>query len=376
MNDQEELLNTMVLTRVSYFNISTVLALYQAAGSATEVLAHRHHLDELLPELPARVVEILNDLDPIRRRVEEELEWVMKNDVQCLCFNDPQYPRRLKQCDDAPLMLFYKGTADLNQEHIINIVGTRRCTTYGQDMVRKFVGDLHQFLPDTLIVSGLAYGIDIQAHRNALLNGMNTLGVLAHGLDDLYPHQHLQTAREMLRHGGLITEFMTHTKADKLNFVRRNRITAGLCDATIVVESAHKGGGLITARIARDYNRDVFAFPGPVGAEYSEGCNNLIRDNGAQLITSADDLVKFMGWEYDKERDTARKSGIERQLFPNLSPEEQAIVKALEAHNDLQLNILSVKTGLPVAKATSLLFGMEMKGVVKALAGGTYHLLS
>ena len=180
----------------------------------------------------------------------------------------------------------------------------------------------------------------------------------------------------MITHGGLVTEYMTRTQPDKLNFVRRNRITAGLCDATILVESARKGGGLITTRIAKEYNRDVFAFPGPVGAPYSEGCNNLIRSCGAGLITSAADFVEEMGWEKEASLIQARAQGIERQLFPNLSADEQRIVNILQATNDLRQDIIAVKTGLSSGSLTALLFQLEMKGVVKAYAGGTYHLMA
>ena len=270
----------------------------------------------------------------------------------------------------------YKGNADLNARHIVDIVGTRHCTRYGDDLIRVFVRDLHRLVPDTLIVSGLAYGVDIHAHQEALANGMKTVAVLAHGLDTLYPPAHRDTANEMITHGGLITEYMTRTQPDKLNFVRRNRITAGLCDATILVESARKGGGLITTRIAKEYNRDVFAFPGPVGAPYSEGCNNLIRSCGAGLITSAADFVEEMGWEKEASLIQARAQGIERQLFPNLSADEQRIVNILQATNDLRQDIIAVKTGLSSGSLTALLFQLEMKGVVKAYAGGTYHLMA
>ena len=223
-------------------------------------------------------------------------------------------------------------------------------------------------------MSGLAYGIDINAHRQALDNGFETVAVLAHGLDTLYPHAHRDTAKQMLNQGGLLTEYATHTNADKQNFVRRNRIVAGMSDACIVVESASHGGALITARLATEYNRDVFAFPGAVGAAYSEGCNNLIRDNKAALITSAFDFVNAMGWQ-DNMLNRARNEGIERQLFPELSSEEQQIVTVLQRENDLQINLLTLKTNLPIARLTALLFTLEMKGVVKALPGGSYHLL-
>ena len=255
------------------------------------------------------------------------------------------------------------------------MVGTRQITNYGRDLCHKFTRELHELCPQVLIVSGLAYGVDICAHRESLTVGYETIGVLAHGLDQIYPYHHRDTAAQMVEHGGLLTEFMTQTNADKANFVRRNRIVAGMSDSTIVIESAAKGGSLITAEIAQSYDRAVFAFPGNVGQPFSEGCNNLIRDNGAGLISSAEDFVKAMGWEYDAVRRQALADGIERQLFPELSPEEQKIVSLLQQTNDLQLNIISVKTGIAIHQITAMLFQLEMKGVVKPLAGGMYHLL-
>ncbi len=371
----QEILNTAILTRLSYYHLNTMAELYRQLGSATAIVEQRKELRTLFPSLPRKISEALSDIDAVRKRAEEELAYAERHGITVLTPLDDGYPRRLKECDDAPLMLFYKGTADLNATHIINIVGTRHSTPYGQDLVRRFVADLRTLCPDVLIVSGLAYGIDICAHRQALDNGLATIGVLAHGLDDLYPTAHRDTANRMVAQGGLLTEFMTRTNADKLNFVRRNRITAGISDACVLVESAAKGGGLITTRISKDYNRDVFAFPGPVGAPYSEGCNRLIRDNGAALITSAEDLVRAMGWEQDALLAQARRQGIERQLFPDLSADEQKVVSLLQKTNDLQLNIISVKCALPVGTVTSLLFTLEMKGVVKAFAGGTYHLI-
>ena len=224
-------------------------------------------------------------------------------------------------------------------------------------------------------MSGLAYGIDICAHREALEAGLDTVAVLAHGLDNLYPPRHKDTADRMLRHGGLLTEHPTHTNADKLNFLRRNRIVAGLSDAVVVAESASHGGALVTARIARSYDRDVAAFPGRVGDEYSEGCNNLIRDNKAMLITSADDLVNAMGWQDDAQLAAARREGIERTLFPELSTEEQAVADILMKDNDLQLNTLSAATGMAVGRLAAVMFSLEMKGLVKCRAGGVYHLI-
>lgn len=371
MNEQE-IYYTMALTRIGFFNIANALMLYQEVGGGLAVYEHRHDIKDIIPDCSPRLVEALKDWDEPLRRSAVEMEFIVKHQIKALPFNAPDYPQRLRECADAPLILYYKGTADLNQKYIVNMVGTRKCTAYGADLIRQFVRRLRDLCPQVLIVSGLAYGVDVHAHRNALENGYETVGVLAHGLDQLYPHHHRATAIEMVKHGGLLTEFMSQTNADKGNFVRRNRIVAGISDACIVVESAVKGGGLITAGISRSYDRDVFAFPGMVGAPYSEGCNELIRDNGAALITSADDFAKAMGWQTTEDAPQT----VERQLFPDLTPEEQSIVAVLQKTNDLQLNMISVQANLPISQVTAQLFTLEMKGVVKALAGGTYHLLT
>ena len=320
-------------------------------------------------------MEALKDWDEAMRRAEAELRFMEEHRIRALTLNDDDYPQRLIECPDAPIIIYYTGNADLNQEKIVSIVGTRHATPYGQDLIHRFVSELRGLCPQVLIVSGLAYGVDICAHREALANGYPTVGVLAHGLDQIYPYRHRETAAQMLNHGGLLTEFMSQTNADKPNFVRRNRIVAGMADAVILVESAAKGGGLITAEIAQSYARSVFAFPGNVGQPYSEGCNNLIRDNGAGLISNAQDFVKAMGWWEETHRQQAFADGIERNLFPDLTPEEQQVVSLLKESNDLQLNIITVKTGIPIGRLTALLFQLEMEGVVKPLAGGMYHLL-
>lgn len=373
---EQETLHTLALTQLRNIPPAALLELYQRAGSATAVVDHRHHLRDLLPDISQRLVDALtNDLETSMERAEKELLYCQQYNIRVLCLNDEGYPRRLAECPDAPLALFYRGTASLNTRCVINIIGTRHCTTYGQDLIRRFVADLRQYVPDTLIVSGLAYGIDVCAHRQALANGFETVGVLAHGLDMIYPNAHRQTAVDMLSHGGLLTEFMTQTRPIPQNFIQRNRIVAGMSDACILVESAAKGGGLITAGISRSYNRDVFAFPGAVGAPYSEGCNRLIRDSGAALITSAGDFVAAMGWDGDVRLTEAREKGIERELFPNFTTEEQAIVDVLLKNNDLQANTLSVQSGVPIGQLTALLFELELKGVVKLLAGGACHLM-
>lgn len=373
MNEQQLLYN-IALTRIGHFSLASALHLYRTLGSGEEIFLHRNDIQDILPDCSPRLIDNLKDWSEPLKRAEVELEFCRNNNIRVLCLGDDDYPKRLEDCADAPLVLYYKGNANLNQSRVINIIGTRHCTTYGADFIRRFIHDLKALCPEVLVVSGLAYGVDINAHQQALAVGYETVGVVAHGLDYLYPAAHKDVAREMVSHGGLLTEFMTCTNADKGNFVRRNRIVAGMSDACILIESAAHGGGMITAGIAFDYGREVFALPGRVGDHFSTGCNNAIRDNKAMLLTSAEDFVKAMGWEDDALRIEAQKRGIERQLFPNLTPEQQRIVDVLSECNDLQLNQLAVKTGIPIGEITSILFQMEMMGVVKPMAGGNYHL--
>ena len=373
MNEQQLLYN-IALTRIGHFSLASALHLYRTLGSGEEIFLHRNDIQDILPDCSPRLIDNLKDWSEPLKRAEVELEFCRNNNIRVLCLGDDDYPKRLEDCADAPLVMYYKGNANLNQSRVINIIGTRHCTTYGADFIRRFIHDLKALCPEVLVVSGLAYGVDINAHQQALAVGYETVGVVAHGLDYLYPAAHKDVAREMVSHGGLLTEFMTCTNADKGNFVRRNRIVAGMSDACVLIESAAHGGGMITAGIAFDYGREVFALPGRVGDHFSTGCNNAIRDNKAMLLTSAEDFVKAMGWEDDALRIEAQKRGIERQLFPNLTPEQQRIVDVLSECNDLQLNQLAVKTGIPIGEITSILFQMEMMGVVKPMAGGNYHL--
>ena len=372
---EQEVVNLLTLAAALHFSPEAAVQLYRKAGSATAVIDNRRNIGDILPGLRRNVAAALAGVDGARRKVEAEIEYAARTGVRILPLGADGYPQRLADCADAPLALFFRGTADLNGRRVVSMVGTRRCTAYGQDCVRSFVRRLKELCPDALVVSGLAYGIDICAHREALASGLDTVAVLAHGLDNLYPPRHRDTADEMTRHGGLLTEYFTHTNADKLNFLRRNRIVAGVADATVVVESAHHGGALVTARLAQGYGRDVFAFPGRMGDEYSEGCNNLIRDNKAALVTSADDLVRALGWADDARMAEARRQGIERTLFPELTEDEQAVADMLGKDNDLQINTLAARTAIPVGALSAVMFSLEMKGVVKLTAGGVYHLI-
>lgn len=373
---KQEHLYAVALTRLGGFNLPALMELYQRAGSATAIYEHRNNIHDILPDATQRLVETLENWDNVISFAERELQYDEQNNIEVLCLNDENYPQRLRECPDAPIVLYKQGNVNLNKYHTLNIIGTRNCTQYGRDLIRAFIRELKLICPDALVFSGLAYGIDICAHRESLANNMETVGVVAHGLDIVYPRMHTGTAKEMCeKGGGVITEYTTNTQPVPKNFVQRNRIVAGCTDATLLVESANKGGGLITCNIARSYNREVFAFPGAIGAEYSEGCNQLIRDNGASLITSAYDFVKAMNWDNDIKLEKAQQQGIERTLFPNLNSEEQTVVEALQQQNDQQINMLSVRTNLSMARLMALLFELEMKGIIRTMAGGCYHLL-
>ena len=337
--------------------------LYDETGSLEEVL---------------RIVKERMDDDyaALEERARQEEEWCALHKVKIVEIGDEDYPERLRHCPDAPLVIFVRGKADLNAPHIISIVGTRQCTSYGRDCIDGIVKDLKRLCPDVTIVSGLAYGVDINAHRVAMDQDMSTIGVVAHGQDMIYPALHRADANKMvLGNGAVLTEYLTTTRPEARNFLQRNRIIAGISDATIVVESSYKGGGLVTARLAQDYGRDVMAIPGPIHAPLSEGCNNLIKKNMAALITSAEDVINIMGWENAATLSNARNAGIERTMFVELTEEEQRVVQALREHGDQQVNNLTVTTQMPISAVTAATFTLEMKGVIQALSGNIYHLI-
>ena len=286
--------------------------------------------------------------------------WVLRR-------GDADYPTALEDLPDPPARLFGRGAVEALRLPSLSIVGTRRITEYGKRLCATLCRDLAELVPGTLIVSGLAYGVDIHAHRAALDAGLPTVAVLAHGLDRIYPPLHRQTAVEMTRRGALLTEYTFGTNPDKGNFVRRNRIVAGMSDATLVVESASHGGALITARLAREYGRDVLAFPGRTTDEYSQGCNALIRSHGAALVTSAADVAEALRWQT-----AAADKPVQRELFPALTTEETRLRDLLRGTEGKHTDRLAVEANLPVYRLTTLLFELEMKGLVKALPGGRY----
>lgn len=371
----QETLYTIALSRIRGIGLKHGRTLYESLGGATDVFKSIEELRHRLPTAHSRVFDLLESgRDEALRLAEQEAEFCEKHSIQVLCLNDETYPARLRSCDDAPLCLYYRGTADLNASQTVCMVGTRRCTEYGKDLCATITRDLSCMCPKTIIISGLAYGIDINAHRGALTNGLPTVAVLAHGLDRIYPSAHRNDAKRILQDGGLLTEYPIGTRPEKINFVRRNRIIAGLCDACIVIESAKKGGSIITARLAFDYNRQVFACPGRVGDRFSEGCNLLIHSNTAALYSSAEDFIHDMGWSTQQEKTEALKKGIQTELFPNLKPEEQAIIDQLKDNDGKQINQIAQAVGQPVQDVSGTLFSLEMQGLVKPLPGGIYRL--
>lgn len=303
-------------------------------------------------------------------KARDEVEFINANSISSIYFQSGQYPGRLLECDDAPLMLYGLGDCDLNHSRFISVVGTRHATAYGVDFVERFINELATLLPEKpVIVSGLAYGIDICANKAALKCGLPTVGVLAHGLNTLYPSQHRSVAVEMVRNQGmLLTDYRSSTPVHKGNFLARNRIVAGLSDALVVVESASKGGALVTARLASGYNRDVFALPGRISDRYSAGCNSLIASHMAALVTSASDFCSQMRWPV-AEADDAMPS-----LFPEVTPEEEAVMAVLTARGEATLADLSSRIDLPVARLMSMLIDMEFRALIISIPGGRYRL--
>ena len=298
---------------------------------------------------------------------EKELIFLQRYSVQALAINDEAYPQRLLSLCDAPVLLFYKGTANLNPLRAISIVGTRRNTDYGKQITETLIGDLKPY--DVTIYSGLAFGIDAIAHKSALKQGLQTVAVLAHGLASLYPPEHSQLSKEMIKQGGLITEYLSHVKADKHHFPNRNRIVAGISDCTIVIETAVKGGSMITADLANGYNREVFAYPGRSTDFKSAGCNWLIRNHQASLLQHSDQLVKMMAWETEKiSVDTQTK------LFVELNEVEQRIMDLLGERDHIHIDVLNGTSGFPNSRNAGALLELEMKDLIYSMPGRIYRL--
>jgi DNA processing protein len=338
-------------------------------GSAQDVFrAGRSILERIegIGEIRARSIKNFKDF----HLAEKEIAFIQRYDIAPLFFRDKNYPQRLLNSYDPPILLFYKGSADLNASKIISIVGTRRNSEYGRTMTEKLVKDLSAY--DVLIISGLAFGIDTMAHKAALNNGLNTIGVIGHGLDTIYPQQNTGLAKEMIKQGGLLTEFRSQTKPDKHNFPSRNRIVAGISDATIVVETDIKGGSMITANTAFGYNRDVFAIPGRTTDVKSSGCNFLISQNKAALVEDGKQLAQMLGWK----ENPLKKSMKQPEIFVELTDNEQAVADIIRIKERISVDELNISSGLSTSHLASTLLNLELKNVVQSLPGRIYQLVS
>lgn len=339
-------------------------------GNAETVFREKKSVLEKIPGIGKKLAAYIADHKDIET-AEKEVDTISKNGISVLFYLDNNYPERLRQCEDAPIILYVTGNAPLHSSKVISVVGTRNPTDYGKTLTRELVTSLAANYPDIIIVSGLAYGIDICAHKAALKNRLNTIAVLGHGLSNIYPAPHRETAQKIMQNGALITEFLYEAKPDAPNFVKRNRIVAGLADATIVVESGEKGGALITADIAGSYNRDVFAFPGKVHDTYSAGCNQLIKSNKAAMIENIADLEYLMGWQIQRKSNKA----VQTNLFVNLTHEEKQVMEYLQQDPLLTIDQLAMRCNMPMSKISAMLLSLEFKGVVKCLPGKAYSLV-
>jgi DNA processing protein len=361
------LLHQVALTFIKNIGPALAKSLIIHFGDAEQVFKASR---QKLLRVPGFGEKRVNDLNfsTALLRAEEELRFIEKNDVSVIFYTDKTYPKRLKNCADGPILLYAKGNFDLNPQHVISIVGTRNATDYGKQLCRQLVEELQPY--NALVVSGLALGIDVCAHKESLKKNLPTVGVLGHGLDRIYPAQNRSTADKMLDNGGLLTEFPSGTIPDRENFPQRNRIVAGMADATVVIEASIKGGALITAEIANSYNRDVFAFPGRVDDEFSEGCNFLIRNNKAALLTCAADLAYSLGWERGADTQPAKE---QLTLFMELSNDERIIFDIIHQHKaPLAIDDLTIKTNMPMSQLAMNLLNMEMQGFIRSLPGKTY----
>jgi DNA processing protein len=363
---QNDLLFKIGITLIEGVGDINAKKLIGACGSAEEVFKAKKsqllRIDGVGEYIAQTVIN-----QKVLARAEKEIAFIAKNNIEPLFYLDKNYPQRLRQCADAPVMLYYKGNADLNNRKVISIVGTRKATDYGKQFCAELIQHLQ--IHQTLIVSGLAYGVDICAHKESVKYGLPTIGVLAHGLDDLYPGQHRGTADKMLENGGLLSDYISGTNPDRENFPKRNRIVAGMCDAVVVVEAGITGGALITAEIANSYSRDVFALPGRIGDPYSAGCNKLIKINKAALIESYADISYLLGWQQEEV-----KAAKQAKLFLDLTEEELLLVNYLKEKGNLPIDELCYATNLSMSKASGLLLNLEFNGVVKTLPGKIYQL--
>ena len=364
---EDELLYVLALQHVSNVGDMGAKKLIAHCGSAEAVLKEKKHK---LAKIDGIGTVRLNDLGlkTHLKAAELELEYIKENNICCLYFEEDNYPEKLKHCIDGPILLFQSGTINLKSQRIISIVGTRKITTSGIAFCEKLVEALTPFNP--VIVSGFAYGTDITAHKAAMKNGLQTIGCLAHGLNQTYPKVHKKYVADVEKHGGFLTDFWSSSVFDRNNFLKRNRIIAGLSTATIVIESAERGGSLVTADIANSYNREVFAVPGRPTDSLSKGCNNLIKQQKAQLVSTPLDIAYMLDWQLKAEQKV-----IQKQLFVELDAQETLIYNFLKTSDKQVLDTIAIACGLPIFKVAGVLLNMELKGVIRPLPGKLFELI-
>ena len=364
---RHDLQHLIAITRIPGVGAVMAKTLISYCGGAEAVFRAKRGALLAIPGIGPQTVESI-----LRQQVlqdaEEELRFIVREQIRAISYLDEEYPRRLRKYPDCPLVLFYRGNAALQAPRTVAIVGTRKPTPHGKLFCEELVAGLAPYRP--LIISGLAYGIDITAHRASVASGQPTLGVLAHGLDRIYPAQHRRTAQEMIEHGGLLTEFPKDTIPNRENFPMRNRIVAGLADAVVVVESAKRGGSIITAQLGISYAKDIFAVPGRPRDKYSEGCNDLIRSNKATLLQRAEDIAKMLNWDVTDAEQLARQ----QQLFTELSPVEKQVIDLLQVKEEVGVDQLGYDTKLSNNELAGLLLELEFKGIVRSLPGKRYIL--
>lgn len=363
---EEDLLYVLALQRVKGIGDVNAKKLIAHCGSAKNVLNEKRHVLEKINGVGSFTIKNLFKSENLKE-AEKELKYIQKNNIETLYFENKNYPSKLKHCVDGPILMFKEGDFNLENQPIISIVGTRKITSYGRDFCERLVAELKEYNP--IIVSGFAYGVDICAHRAAIKNDLQTIGVLAHGFEDVYPKSHKKYVSEVNNSGGFITDFWHNDELQRENFLKRNRIVAGISEATVIIESADKGGSLVTADIANSYSRDVFAVPGRSTDVYSRGCNDLIKRNKAAILTSANDLVEMLNWKLEIEPQKV----IQKQLFIDLDETEQIVYDFLLDEGKELLDIISINCELPIHKTTTVLFNLEMKGVVKPLPGKLFE---
>ncbi|RZL68348.1 MAG: DNA-protecting protein DprA [Pedobacter sp.] len=360
-------LHKIALTFIKSIGPVNAKNLLAYCGSAEAIFSATKNQLLQIPGIGEKTVDAILNTDALKR-AEEELKFIEKHGIEVLFFSDENYPKRLKNCFDSPILLYFKGKADLNHPRIISIVGTRNATEYGKILCKQLCEVLAPY--NVLIISGLAYGIDVTTHKECIANDIPTVGVLGHGLDRLYPQIHKPVSQKMVLNGGLLTDFPTLTNPDRQNFPQRNRIIAGIADATIVVEASIKGGALITAEIANSYNKDVYAFPGRTNDVFSEGCNFLIKTNRAALINTANDLIYYLGWD-DKVKEKKKQAQTTLQL--NLTANEQKVVDALYK-GQLSIDELCITLNIQQSKLAIVILTLEMQGIIVSLPGKVYKL--